>query len=282
LDADPATIGRNYPVTVGLAGDGRTTLREMIFHLRRLLASGEFERPSRKEAVAAWKADRPPWVQAATLESQELPLKPQRLMAEINRSLPDNAAVFIDSGNNTLWALHYLVANGRNAFLHNWGDFGAMGYGVATPIGGKLAQPQRPVVAIVGDGAFGMLGMEVSTAAAYGIPVIWIVLNDGRFNAVHHGQMIQYKGRTIGTEFLKMDIARIAQGLGARGVVVETPGQMEQTLPELLRQGIPAVIDARIDPDELPPLESRFRSLERFFFGDAQDPVKRHSNGNCY
>lgn len=264
-DIDARSIGRNYPVEVALVGDAKTTLREIISQARKRLSSGEFFTPPRPDFERC-KAAQPLWLGDEKRGQDSTPLKPQRLMAELQQALPEDAAVFVDSGNNTLWALHHLTATGRNAFLHNWGDFGAMGYGVASAIGGKLASPERPVVAIVGDGSFGMMGMEILTASTYGIPVIWIVLNDGRYNAVHHGQMVQYKGRTIGTEFKRMDLAKVAQALDVEGFRIEKPGEILEILPKVLASGRPAVLDVLIDPDELPPIESRFRSLEKFFF----------------
>jgi acetolactate synthase-1/2/3 large subunit len=201
--------------------------------------------------------------------SESVPIKPQRLMRELNRALPDDAIIFLDSGNNTLWGTHYLNATGRNVFVHNWGDFGAMGYGVAAPIGGKVAAPQRPVVAVVGDGAFAMQGMEVSTAVTYDIPVVWVVLNDSRLNAVYHGQKLQYAGRTIGCDFHRMDIAKIAEGLGALGLRVSSPEEIGPAMAAALASGRPAVIDIVIDAEEVPPIHTRIQSLERFFAGMA-------------
>lgn len=266
-DIDPSVIARNYPVDVALVGDAKTTLRELLFHLRRLLKQGEHP-PRRDDGfLSAMKRRVPAVLNAHRMESLETPLKPQRVMAELNAALPDDALVFIDSGNNTLWALHYLDAVGRRAFIHNWGEFGAMGFGVAACIGGKLGAPERPVVALVGDGSFGMNGMEVSTAVTYGVPVVWVVLNDARYNAVHHGQTLQYDGRTIGTEFQRMDLARVAEGLGAAARRVTRPGELGPALAEALASGRPTVLDVWVDADEVPPIHSRVRSLERFFAG---------------
>ncbi|MBI4347210.1 MAG: thiamine pyrophosphate-binding protein [Elusimicrobia bacterium] len=269
LDVDPAVIGRNYPVTTALVGDAKASLRELVFQLRRLLASGEHPRPSRGAALAGLKARVPAVLSPETCGSDALPMKPQRLMRELDRALPEDAAVFVDSGNNTLWALHHLTARGGRTFAHNWGEFGAMGFAVAAAIGGKVAAPSRPVVAIVGDGSFGMAGMEVSTAASHGIGVVWVVLNDARFNAVHHGQQLQYDGRTMGTEFLRMDLAAVARGLGADGLTLTRPEEIGPALEAALASGRPTVLDVHIDADEVPPIHSRVESLERFFTSQA-------------
>lgn len=269
LDIEPSVIGRNYPVSVALAGDVKTTLRELLFHLRRMLANGEHRICGDPETIRRVKRGSEPLLEAEALTCDALPIKPQRLMGELNKALPKNSIVFIDSGNNTLWATHYLNATGENAFIHNWGDFGAMGFGVAAPIGGKLAAPDRPVVAIVGDGAFAMNGMEVSTAATYGIAVIWIVLNDSKYNAVHHGQRLLYEGRTIASEFHRMDIAKIAESLGAVGRRIVSAREIGPALAEALASGKPTVLDVWIDAEEVPPIQARVRALERFFAGMA-------------
>ncbi|MDE2292614.1 MAG: thiamine pyrophosphate-binding protein [Elusimicrobia bacterium] len=264
-DVDPSVIGRNYPVDVALVGDAKTTLRELLFEVRRLLARGEHPLRADDGALAALKASRPGVLGAELMDSPAVPLKPQRVMRELDAALPGDALVFVDSGNNTLWAVHYLDAVGRRAFVHNWGEFGAMGYGVAASIGGKAGAPERPVVAVVGDGSFGMNGMEVSTAVTYGLPVVWVVLNDARYNAVHHGQQMLYDGRSHGTEFRRMDAARVAEGLGAAGYRVDRPGQLGPTVTAALAGGVPAVIDVRIDADEVPPIHSRVLSMRSFF-----------------
>ncbi len=264
-DIDASVVGRNYPVSLGLIGDMKTTLRELIFELKRRIGKVEDARRNGVDDILAWKRQVPSVLDEAAAVSDAVPIKPQRLMRELNDCLPEDAIIFADSGNNTLWALHYLKVTGKNMFIHNWGEFGAMGYGVAAAIGGKLAAPQRPVIAIVGDGAFGMHGMEVSTAVSCGIPVIWVVLNDGRFNAVHHGQQLQYGGRTMGTEFHRMDIAKIAEGLGAWSVRVLRPQDIGGAIREAIAVGNPAVLDVMIDADEVPPIHARVESLERFF-----------------
>lgn len=269
LDIEPSVIGRNYPVAVPLVGDIKTTLRELLFQVRRLLADGWRLSETGGERVARLKRASVPLLDEKATRSDAVPMRPQRLMSELNEALPEDAIIFLDSGNNTLWGTHYLNATGRNMFVHNWGDFGAMGFGVAAPIGGKVAAPDRPVVAIVGDGAFAMNGMEVATAAAYGIPVVWIVLNDARLNAVHHGQTLLYEGRTIGCDYPRMDLAAIAEALGADGVRVIEPRVVGPALRAALASGRPTVLDVWIDAEEVPPIHSRIRSIQKFFAGMA-------------
>lgn len=254
-DIDPEAIGRNYPVGVGVVGDLKAILGQML----KQLGSG-FQHSFAPPALFPELKFRPP-----TPPSARGALKPQDLFLELSRHLPEDAVIFVDNGNAALWAVHYLTIDRPNSFIDNWGDFGAMGYATAAVIGGKLAAPARPMISIVGDGAFAMMGMEVLTAVTYDIPVIWIVLNDGRFNTVHHGMRLQYEGRTTGTEFAMMDVAKVAEGLGALGLIVDQASQVEEALRVAAGSGRPAVIDVRIDPDEAPPIESRVKSLKTSF-----------------
>ena len=257
-------------LAVALAGDAKTTLRELLFELRRRMTLGEAPPEGAREAFARFKAGAPAYLDEDATLSSGIPIKPQRLMGELDAALPEDALIFLDVGANTLWATHYLTATGRNAFIHNWGEFAAMGYGVAAAVGGKLAAPGRPVIAVVGDGGFAMAGMEVSTAVTENAPVVWIVLNDARLNAVHHGQTLQYAGRTIGTEFSRMDVAGVAEALGAWSRRVVLPGDIGAAVAAALASGRPAVIDVRVDAAEVPPIHSRVRSLDKLFAGDSR------------
>jgi acetolactate synthase-1/2/3 large subunit len=143
-----------------------------------------------------------------------------------------------------------------------------MGHGVAACIGGKMAAPDRPVVALVGDAAFAMNGMEVHTAVENDVPVIWVVMNNGGHGMVHAGEMLQFKGR-FSTSLFKhpLNVAQIAEAVGAPSFRVERPGETERALALALASRRPSVLDVRIDPDILPPTGMRLATLEKFFSG---------------
>ena len=112
------------------------------------------------------------------MASDAIPIKPQRLMRDLQGALPHDALVFVDGGANRSWAIHYWQAVYPRTFFCATG-MASMGFGVAAAVGGKFAAPDRVVVSITGDGGFLMNGVEVSTAVHYQKQVIWIVLNDG-------------------------------------------------------------------------------------------------------
>lgn len=267
IDVDPTEIGKNYPVTTGLVGDAKRVLMEIGFELERearRMDPGP-DLADRLAAVQAVKRAHPRCVDASSMEDASVPLKPQRVIAEMRRALPDDAILFVDIGNVMAWALHYYEVRRPGSFFINMG-FGSMGHGTAAAIGGKLAAPDRPVAALVGDGAFAMNGMEVHTAVENGIPVIWVVQNNGGHGMVHLGETMQFKGKFHTALFEHtLDIVKIAEALGALAFKAERPGDVEKYVRMGLAANRPTVIDARTDVNAFPPAAVRLETLERFF-----------------
>lgn len=269
VDIDPREIGKNYPATLGIVGDARTVLTETLFHLERELRwqEDDGELSEREAWVKRLKSEHPRFVRAEGFEDLSVPLKPQRLMKELREALPRDGILFVDIGNVMAWALHYFPVTEPGTFQINLG-LASMGHAVAAAIGGKLAAPDRPVVALVGDAAFAMNGMEVHTAVEWDVPVIWLVMNNGGHGMVCHGERLQFKGKFTTGKFRRaLDIASIAEALGAKAFRVERPGEMAQAMQEALKSPGPVVIDARTDPEEMPPLSLRIETLDRFFEG---------------
>ncbi|MBI4397098.1 MAG: thiamine pyrophosphate-binding protein [Elusimicrobia bacterium] len=271
IDVDPREIGKNYPVNVGLVGDARQVLLELNFQVERdaRWLENAMDHGERLAALRALKAIHPRFAERKSLLDESVPLKPQRVIYEMRRALPDNAILFVDIGNVMAWALHYFTVREPGTFFLNMG-FGSMGHGMAAAIGGKLAAPERPVVALVGDGAFAMNGMEVHTAVENDIPVIWVVQNNGGHGMVHVGETIQFKGK-FNTSLFKhpLDVAKIGEAMGALAIRVERPGELEEAIKKALEAERPTVIDVIVDPEAIPPTAIRIETLERFFNRDA-------------
>ena len=264
IDVDPVQIGKNYPASVGLLGDAKTVLTEIRHQMERemrWMASS----PSSAEPVREFLSRLPWCVQKEKMFSDALPLKPQRLMYDLGEALPEDAAVFSDIGDHMAWALHYLRFSRPHSVFHCIG-FASMGYGTSACIGAKLAAPERPVIAVVGDAGFAMNGMEVHTACEYGIPVVWLVLNNGGHGMVYHGENIQFGGRFHYSLFENpIDVCKLAASLGAASSRVTRPGELCGRLAEALSQKKPCVIEAMVDPEEIPPIGARIKALDQFF-----------------
>ncbi|MDH4099302.1 MAG: thiamine pyrophosphate-binding protein [Nitrospirota bacterium] len=259
VDIDPTQFGKNYPCTLGLMGDAGVVLRKLAEEIVRL--SGQTRRGGITPVQTGCAAPR--YHEPEKMGSDEIPLKPQRLMHDLRESLPEDAIFFVDAGNNLAWAIHYLTIPRSGAFVSGLG-FSSMGYGVAAAIGGKLAAPERPVVSIVGDGGFMMNGMEVATAVHYNIPVIWVVENNAQLGMVHHGQQMSANGRLIASDFPRVDFTKVAEGLGAKAYHIERPGEIDQKLMnEIIKSNRPTVLDVIIDAHERPPINSRIKALDK-------------------
>ncbi len=275
IDIDPRAIGNNYPVKIPLIGDARTVLTEILFQLGRDMQWHENGKRS-LDPVQELRRRHPWCLDEAKMNSEEIPLKPQRLMKELGEALPGDAAVFCDMGNNMAWVFHYLKILRPHSFFHCLG-FASMGHGTAACIGAKLAAPERPVIAIVGDAGFLMNGMEVHTACDHNIPVVWLIQNNGGHGMVYHGEKRQFGGRFQHSLFHQpVDFCKLAESLGAAAFRVTRPGELRGALEGALASGRPAVIDAIVDVEEFPPVGSRMKALDKFFEEmNASPPEKR-------
>jgi acetolactate synthase I/II/III large subunit len=270
VDVDPREIGKNYPVRVGLVGDARQVLVELLYQVER--DSQWFDLAERLDerltAVRAVKDAHSRFVHPDLMKDESTPLKPPRVIAEMREALPDDAILFVDIGNVMAWAIHYYTVREPGTFFINMG-FGSMGHAVAGAIGGKLAAPDRPVVALVGDAAFAMNGMEVHTAVENDVPVVWVVQNNGGHGMVHLGETLQFKGKFSTSLFRHpLDIAKMAEAMGALAFRVDKPGGLEKVLPLALDARRPCVIDVAVDMEAAPPTAIRIETLERFFSKD--------------
>jgi acetolactate synthase-1/2/3 large subunit len=215
IDIDPCEIGKNYPADIGIVGDARSALRELGYQVERDLQWLERPEAGGLTWFKSFKAATPARISPERMDAEDVPLKPQRVMKEMREALPADAALFVDIGTCMSWAIHYYPVYKPGTFFINMG-FASMGHAVASCIGGQLARPGDPVVALSGDAAFAMNGMEVHTAVDNDIPAIWVVLNNGGNGMVHHGEMAQFGGRFNTSMYnRRLDITGIAAGLGA-------------------------------------------------------------------
>ena len=263
INIDPTEIGKNYKVDVPLVGDAKTIVNEISFRVLRLLNENNSVQADGEARVSELRQEVGMYVAPEKVEAESIPVKPQRMIKELERALPKDAILFVDTGNAMCWAIHYMQVRRPDSFICPFGLL-TMGYATCAAIGGKLAAPERPVVSIVGDGCFLMNGMEVATAVNYDIPVVWIVQNNAKLGLVHEFQKLSFGERTVVTTFKRVDIAKVAEGLGAKGYRIDKPGELEALLPKVIDENKPAVIDCTIDDSEVPPLAPFVEGLKNF------------------
>jgi acetolactate synthase-1/2/3 large subunit len=182
-------------------------------------------------------------------------------MKALRSALPAQSIVFGDDGSHTFYAIRDFAILESGTFYFD-DVFGAMGHAIGYAIGAKLALPDRPIVCITGDGCFMMHGAEISTAVNNRIPVIFIVLNNGRLDMVDKG-MSYNTGRSIGAIYEKpLDVTMFARSMGANGICCRTMKDIEKAVElGLASQALPTVIEVLVDPLEIPPILSRLLSL---------------------
>jgi acetolactate synthase-1/2/3 large subunit len=268
VDHEAGQLGKNYPPTVGIVGDVTLVLEQLRAAVERRGASPAPRVRAWRTVVERWKSE---WEQAlfVTADAPDVPLHPDRVMAELRRVVPPRAVLVSDIGAHHSWVVQQWKVPGEGLLLQS-GGFATMGFGVAGSLGAKLASPERPVVAVVGDGGFLMHASAVATAVEYGIPVVWLVWNNCGFVSIRDMQM-GFFGREFATRFrshasgelLTPDYAMLARSMGAQGVRVEKPQDLGGALEAALASGEPTVLDVRVQSDvkrrtsggwDMPPL----------------------------
>lgn len=256
IDIDPAQIGRNFPVDVALAGDAGAVLGELREQMERL------SRPVPPRRKPAQAEPAPAGRLAAGVEDAGA-LKPRQVLAELRAALPRDAILFVDNGTIRAWAGQYFPVYKEGCFFVNMG-LASMGYAVAGSIGGKLARPERVVVALVGDAAFAMNGMEVHTAVEHDVPVIWVVINNGGHGMIYHGERLQFGGKFVSSVFRRrLEVRELTQAMGAASFLVRKSGELGEALRAAAELRRPTVIEVATDLHEAPPIGSRVLALER-------------------
>ena len=251
IDIDSREIGKNFPVEIGLTGDASV----IVHQLNLMMQKRGMPPKSSGQKIADYIESRGRVMNPERLTDGEMPLKPQRLLNEVNLQSPENTLFLADSSSHWAWSMHYLkIKNGGN-FYPTLG-LGAMGASIGSAIGLKLSRPDNPVVCICGDGSFLMGGNEIATAGQFNIPVIWIVFNDSRYGMPEASIKKMYN-RTIGVSLNHADFALMAESVKVKGYRVETAEEFASAFKEAIELNEPVVIDALIDKTEVPPIGKR-------------------------
>jgi len=258
LDLDPAEIGKNYPVEVGIVADARSGLAALLDCLKASSAS-EARKTTRNEYYAEIQSLREDWLAQVRRQaaSDHVPVTISRLIAELRAFLDRDAIVLTSSGNvQAQWFQEAMVYEPKTNLTA--GGFSTMGWTVPATIGAKLAAPERQVVGLVGDGDFLMTVQELATAVQYGIPVVYVVANNVGWIAIRDLQAAVYgEERAVGAEFRKdgapggvptsPDLAALARAFGCQGERISAPGEVRPALERAFAAGVPAVVEVMVE-----------------------------------
>ena len=258
VDVDPDEIGRNYPPDLGVLGDARTFLRQLLAELER--------RPAKRDALQAWHADIKQWQadwDAYTRPNFAIhasPIRPERVVADCQKVLPETAILACDVGVHHNWYMQFWKARRPQTMLNSWG-FSGMGFGTAGALGAKLAAPERPVVAIAGDGCFTMVPHVLCTAVEYDIPVVWVIWNNFGWVSIRDIQLGMFGGREYGTMFhqgankkpFNPDFAAWARAAGVEALTVTKSEDFRGALEHAIKANKPFFLDVHVDAEVRPP-----------------------------
>jgi len=252
LDIDPIEIGRNYEA-LRLLGDAKASLPMLTDALRQQdLSARKSGRATVEKQIAKSRLQHQDEV-LDVVTSDASPIRPERIMAELEKVLTPTSMVVSDASFSSIWTSNYLQANGERRFITPRGQAG-LGWGMPLAMGAKLAAPDRAVFAVVGDGGFAHVWSELETANRHGIKVITMVLNNQILGYQLHAEEAGIGAHTNVCEFTPVDHAAIAEACGVRGIRVEQADQIAAALREALECDGSVVLDCMVDPDAMPPV----------------------------
>lgn len=253
IDIEPQALGRNYPLQAAVNGDAKIVLARMVALADKKTASKRKAWVRQAQGlVAEWRAK-----YKDALTSDAVPIRPERLCGELTRIMPDDAIVVVDTGHAGMWmgGMYDLRTPGQSYMR----SAGHLGWAFPAGLGAKCAAPSRPVVTFTGDAGFWYHIGDIETAARWGINTVTVVNNNGGgnqskrgFDRVYGGQQTE-QARELWT-FSKVNFAAIAENMGAMGIRVEKPGDLEGAMAKALAANRPVIIDVVTDIDALAPV----------------------------
>ena len=247
IDADPAEIGRNFPTELGAVADAKLALGQLAVAAH---GSASRKRDSlRAEIANAHKAFAANW--AEQWESDQYPLRPERILSELRKAVPEDGFIVTDVGWNKNGVGQQFAITVPGTFITPSG-LATMGFGPAAVLGVKLAQPKRAAVALVGDGGFSANPSVVATAMEAGLAVVWVVMDNAGFGTIAGLESMHY-GSSYGCMFerdgvpYRVDYAAMARACGARGAMIGSADELYPALREALAASTPSVIQVPME-----------------------------------
>jgi pyruvate dehydrogenase (quinone)/pyruvate oxidase len=245
IDDRPERIGLRYPAEVGLAGDAKLTLQEL-----EPLLKGRSDRSFLEQAQAEMEDWRELQEERANASEPGGPIKPDAIPFHLGRALPERAILCGDSGTVTTWAARTELRRGQMFSFS--GTMCSMMAALPYAIGAQVAYPDRPVVALTGDGSLTMMMGDLATLAQHDLPVKLVVMRNNVLGLIKWEQMAFLGNPQYGVELAPVDFVKVAEACGLRGVRIEDPGRVGEQMNEAISAPGPAVIEAIVDPNDMP------------------------------
>ncbi|MBP2492687.1 acetolactate synthase-1/2/3 large subunit [Methylobacterium sp. PvP062] len=255
LDVDGGEVGRNYE-SLRLVGDAKLTLASLAEVLRQRDLSGLKGRRAALADTIARAREAQAGDMARLVDMEATPIRPERIMAEIDAVTTPETVVVADASYASIWIANFLTARrAGQRFLTPRGIAG-LGWGLPFALGAKVARPDAPVICVTGDGGFGHVWSELETARRMRLPVIVVVLNNQILGYQKHAELSLFGDFTDVCDFEAVDHAAIARACGCAGTRVERPGDLAPALRDALANDAVTVIDVITDQRAYPPITS--------------------------
>lgn len=253
LDIDGAEVGRNYEA-LRLVGDARLTLDALADALgqcdlkHRSAARSEIEGSIVKARDNYLKESEPVRISAQS------PIRPERVMHELQRRLTAQSIVVADASYSSIWIANCLVSLASGMRFITPRGLAGLGWGFPMALGAKVARPNSDVFCLVGDGGFGHVWSELETARRMGIKVTLLLLNNGILGYQKHAENVKFGEHTSAVDFYPVDHAAIARSCGCMGVRVSDPAQLAQALEDAAKSEVTTLIEIMTDENAFPPI----------------------------
>jgi sulfoacetaldehyde acetyltransferase len=243
VDADPRMLGLVKKVSIGICGDARLAAAELLGRLKALakLVPNKARLAEIQTEKLAWAAELAKWPSP----NEKGRIGPRQALAALARAMPKNAMVSTDIGNVCSVANSYLPFETAPSFLAAM-SFGNCGYAYPAAIGAKVGRPDRPAIAYVGDGAWGMSLNEVMTCVRENIPAVAVVFNNGQWGAEKKNQIDYFENRFLGTNLKNPNFAEVAEAMGANGITVEHVDEVGDALRGAAKSNRATVINLKL------------------------------------
>jgi pyruvate dehydrogenase (quinone) len=250
IDIKPNNIGLRYPVEIGLVGDSKLVLSELLPLLQQRSETERGFLKSKQDEMVDWNK-----LLKEQSSRTDKPIKPQVIADAVSELLEDNAIISVDCGTNTSWAAQYInIRKGMKFSLS--GTLATMACGLPYAIAAQIAFPDRQCIAFVGDGGFTMLMGEFATAVQYNLPIKIIVIKNNTLGMIRWEQMAFLGNPEYGVEFTPIDFVKFAEACGGIGYAIKEPDEISSIMEQAMKMDKdrrkPVIIEASVDPFEPP------------------------------
>ena len=241
IDVDPGVPGTNYKVDVPLIGDARLCLAALDEALEGYQREADLSWVDEKKRVKFEKFE-------ALARSDDVPIKPERVVFELQKQLDPDAVVVADPGTPCPYLSAYYVVKGTGRRYFSNRAHGALGYALAASMGAHFAKPKAKTVAVMGDGSFGMCVGELETAVRLRLPITFVVISNAVYGWIKAGQKSGYEQRYFSVDFGVTDHAKVAEAFGVKSWRVFEPGKLGAALKEAISFSGPTLVDIVCQP----------------------------------